>query len=509
MIIAVKPRFSEGTVLALAALLAAAFPYLVVRFVPSADLPQHLAQIRLFVETLSGQRAGNLTIHWFYPNTLVYVLVGVMWALFPPILSGKMTMLALALFWSGSIFVLARVFDRPRESALMASVLTLNASFYWGFINFLSGWPVFVLWLVLLRRAQGDTSQARTFLLTALCGFVLFFSHALWLAAALGALAVVDLVERKPLRLVVRQALAVAPVLVIAVIWYPHITAARSANGFDTSAHWQTLPWERLTPAWISEAALGGLRGPYDVAIMAVIVLWGTLALISRRNDLRSTCDMKIGAVGLLLLTVSLVAPDKYLNTISFGSRWVPAAFVLLLLSLPRPNLPRGLTIALPLVVIVAYSLITAIVWRTFEQEDLSGLSESLEAIPEGARTLGLDFVQESKYVKGRPFLQTFAYAQVLRGGELNFSFVSHGSGIVAAAVPAVNPWTVGLEWFPERVETGDLVQFDIALVNGTEGLHRKLQGRVAVVPLTSSGRWRAYRCPRTPAPQGRSGSAP
>lgn len=492
-----KPRLSEGSILALAGLLAATFPFLVVRFVPSADLPQHLAQVRLLIETLAGKRTGEFTIQWLYPNNLVYALVGVMWALFPPILSGKMTMLALALLWSGSIFVLARAYDRPVESALLVSVLTLNASFYWGFINFLSGWPLFVLWLVLLRNARANRRPVRTFLLTALCGLALFFSHVLWLGAALGAMAVFDFMDRMPLRFVARQVLAAAPVLILALIWYPRISGTRSADGFDIGAHWQTLPWERLTPAWISESALGGLRGPYDVVILAVIVLWGALAVVTRWGSLRSSFDVRIGGAGILLFAVSLFAPDKYLNTISFAPRWVSPAIVLLLLSLPRAKVPRALTVSLPFVVIVAYSIVTATVWRAFEREDLSGLVESLDVIPEDSRTLGLDFIRESAYVKGRPFLQTFAYAQVLRGGDLNFSFVNHGSGIVAGAGSPGQPWTLGLEWFPERVETEDFTRFDVALVNGTEELHKELQARVAVLPLTSSGKWRAYRCPR------------
>jgi hypothetical protein len=195
------------------------------------------------------------------------------------------------------------------------------------------------------------------------------------------------------------------------------------------------------------------------------------------------------------MLVVSLAAPDKYLNTISFASRWFPAAVVLLLLSLPRPKLHRAIAMAFPLTMIAAGALVTSSAWRGFERDELSGLNESLGAIPDSSSTLGLDFIKLSAYVRGRPFLQTFAYSQVLHGGELNFSFVLHGTGIVAIAEPPAFTWTPNLEWYPEAVDVRDFRQFDVALVNGTDEMHNTLRKLGVAVPMTFSGRWRAYRC--------------
>jgi hypothetical protein len=493
--------FPEAVVLPCATLLAIALPFFVVTYVPSSDLPQHLAQIRLFLERLSGRHAGVLTIQWFSPNTLVYSLVGLMWVIFPPVLSGKMTMLALALLWSGAVFLLARAFARPLESAVMACVLTLTGSFYWGFINFLSGWPLFVLWLIVLKRQDGESPSPRTLVLITACSAALLFAHALWLAAGIGALLILDLMRRAPLRNVARHAVAVAPVLLFAFLWSQRFNASRLQIGFDTGAHWVSLPWDRLSPGWVDEQVLGGLRGPWNGVILAAILLWGFLAVVTRWGSLRSTWDRELGVIGLVFLLVSLVSPDKYLNTISFSSRWFPAALVMLLVSLPRPNLPRILVIAMPLGVVATHSIVTAGLWRSFEREELSGLNESLQAVPDGSSTLGLDFIKQSAYVRGRPFLQTFAYAQVLRGGELNFSFVLHGSGIIALSAPPAFTWTPNLEWYPEQVDVRDFRQFDVALINGTEEMHNTIQRLALAVPLTSSGRWRTYRCVHSSPP--------
>jgi hypothetical protein len=486
---------SEKFVLPSATLLAIALPFFVVTYVPSSDLPQHLAQIRLFLEMISGRHAGVLTIQWFSPNTLVYSLVGLMWVIFPPVLSGKMTMLALALLWSGAVFVLAGACGRPRESAVLASLLTLSGSFYWGFINFLSGWPIFVLWLLLARRREGDRPPLGTLLLMTVCSCALLFSHVLWLAAGLAALALLDTIRRSPVRLLARHCMAVAPVVLFTVLWYPRFHSSRLQIGFDTDAHWQTLPWERLTPDWVIQGVLAGLTGPWDAIIIAAVLLWGALALFTNRGSLRSSWDRELGGIGLLMLAVSLAAPDKYLNTISFASRWFPVAVVLLLLSLPGPKLHRAVVFAFPLTMIAACAIVTSSDWRHFERDELSGLNESLRAIPDSSSTLGLDFIKLSAYIRGRPFLQTFAYSQVLHGGELNFSFVLHGTGIVALSAPPVFRWTPNLEWYPEDVDVRDFRQFDVALVNGTDEMHESFRKRGVAVPMTFSGRWRAYKC--------------
>src|SRR4030042_2228758 len=78
--------------------LLAAVPFLVVKFPPITDLPQHAAQIRLFGEALS-QPDSPYRIQWLTPYSLVYAVLGGRWVAFGPENAGRIGMLLLALLW--------------------------------------------------------------------------------------------------------------------------------------------------------------------------------------------------------------------------------------------------------------------------------------------------------------------------------------------------------------------------------------------------------------------------
>ena len=140
------------------------------------------------------------------------------------------------------------------------------------------------------------------------------------------------------------------------------------------------------------------------------------------------------------------------------------------------------------------FSAETARRWYLFEERELSGLQASLKMLPEKQRVLGLDFVKRSEFLKGRPFLQVFAYAQVFKGGDLNFSFAEHASGIVRYKNPRKSSWTQSLEWSAERVNYRDFQFFDYALINGNAITHSWALSFELLEPVTENGRWRLYR---------------
>lgn len=479
-----------GRVLVAAACCAlTAAPFLVVRFPPITDLPQHAAQIRLLQEALADPQSGYL-IQWWTPYSLAYAVLGAAWAVFGAVDAGRVAALAIATLWVLAVHVLAAGRSRPLAAAALASVLCFNHVLYWGFLSFAIGWPAFVLWFLLATRQPAERGRWGDAPLFLLAGLLLYASHILWLAVGVVWFFLAVLARRPPLRQIAPRLLGLAPALLLAAIWYPQL----GAQGFVSETVWATLPTGRLSFSWLVEAALGGLAGALEYWVMLLLALWAAASLWQSRGRLREAVDVDLLlAAGLLGLLV-LILPDKQTNTIHFASRWAPPATVLLLLALPCPrSLPR-LQVPLAASFYAVVCLSTAMAWMRFERVELTGLSRALAEVPSGARVLGLDFVNESRIVRGRPFLQMFAYAQVLRGARLNFSFAAFAPSLVVYDEPRAVPWTVGLEWFPERVRPSDLEHFDYVLVQASDEGHAAFRRDTALRPETAEGRWRLYR---------------
>jgi hypothetical protein len=473
-----------------------AAPFFLVQFIPSTDLPQHLAQIRLLQEVLKAPHQDTYTVEWLGANTLVYYLLQLNWIVFQPVFAGKMTVLEIALAWVVSIFALAHRKRRSLYSASLACVFIFNAGLYWGFLNFLIGFPIFVLWYFTI--IDNEKKRSAFGQITAIAGmsFLLFLAHALWLLVGLFLLAVAAIYRRSGIKEILVKVVALAPIGIYGIYWFPKLAAIRTQLHFDTAAHWITSPWERVLPHTLTDSLLGGLRGPTEALVLTGIAVWIGLSVATNRRQIKKSIDKEFLFIGILLASVVLFAPEKYVNTIYFASRWAPIAMIFFLLALPQPRLKESIVFAGAILSITILSFTTCFFWTRFEKYEISGLDESLKKITENARVIGLDFVQNSELICGRPFLQTFSYAQVLHGGGLNFSFAEHHSGILSFAhIDTVYYWTQGLEWRPERVRIRDFSRFDYALINGKEDIHRIFSSLPVLTPITTKNRWRLYRC--------------
>lgn len=479
------------------AILVLLLPFLFVAIPPVTDLPQHLGQVILFGQAVSGQ-SEILAVNWFAPGNLVYVLLGATSLVFDPPLSGRIAMAILVLLWVGAIFVLAAAQKRPVESAVLGSIVVFNMSFYWGFINFMIGWPVFVLWLIYTSRPTGRRNGIILFVLSVL----LYASHALWFAAAMLWLPVNALATRRPWKDMLFGAASALPVLILAVVWFPTLASSRAVAGADTAAHWYNPPWVRFSPSYLVDGIFGGIRGAMEPFAATIILLWIAAGVVTHRRHLWSLVDKRLLACALLFVLVMVLGPNKFVNTILFSKRWFPCAVLLLLLALPAPA-GRPLTrLAAALSLVLVFSFGTVRAWRSYERVELSGLMTALDTLPPRQRVLGLDFVKASAYIKGRPFLQTFAYAQVFKEAGLNFSFAEHASGLVRHREPRPYDWTPGMTWAPERATAEDFGYFDYVLINGKPDVHTRLSGLDVIRPITAAGRWRLYKSlARTPIP--------
>jgi len=487
-----RPR--ERLVLAALCCGLAALPFLLVKFPPITDLPQHAAQVRLFGEALS-RPDSPYRIQWMTPYSLVYAVLGASWLIFGPENAGRFGMLIIALLWTAMLHHLAARLKRPPPAVALASVLFFGHILYWGFYQFALGWLVFLGFLLLLR------TDFRTRWGEALAFFgawvVLYLAHIFWFLAALAWLGVTHVFFRREIQRLILRAAGAVPLFVLAAAWFPNL----AAYGFKSQTVWATVPFERLLPTWLADASFGGLKGALEPVFFGLIVVWILLAWLSSRKGFISQSDRSLLLLGALFFIAALVLPDKHTNTIRFCQRWVPPALAFLLLGLPEIKVRKGvLTAAVSTSLLVFFGL-TSLNWLAFERSELSGLGRSLEALPESQRLIGLSYMKESAVVRGRPFIQVFSYSQVYREGELNFSFADFGPSLVIYKKPRQLAWTSGLEWFPERAKKSDLLFFDYALISGDEKLHAGIAQEGTLIPQTPSGRWRLYSV-RSSAPE-------
>lgn len=474
-------------IVALACCMLVALPFLVVQFPPITDLPQNLAQIRLFVDAWQNP-TSPYRIQWLTPNVASYPFLAIAWAFCSPENAGRVGMLALALACTVAVHGFAARRQRPLAAVVLASVFVFNHAFYWGFLNFTVGWMTFMLWFVLTARAPAPAWRWRDAVQLCAVAALLFVSHALWLAVGMLWLVIHALLHRVPLRRFASRLASVAPVLLIAIVWYPQL----EQRGFVSPTVWADGLLTRLTPAWAVDAALGGIRGPSEDAILLLVLGWiaAAAATVWQKGW---QGDVDCLAAALMFAALGMILPDQHMNTILFATRWIPPAVVLLLLALPEPAVLKRWQGAVAFAGVATFCLATALAWHRFEHDELSGLHEALAGVPQDARIVGLDFAKESLIIKGRPFLQTFAYAQVLHGGTLNMSFAGFPASLVVYRTRPERPWTGELEWFAERAQATDLAYFDYALLNGGDQMHGAMSSVPHLIPRTREGRWRLY----------------
>jgi hypothetical protein len=473
-------------------------PFLMAPIAPCTDLAQHMAQVRMAGEVLAGQ-APALSIAWLAPNNLVYAVLAGLSAVMPPTTAARVGLWLVMLAWVLASLALAVRRGRDPLLGVAASVLAFQAALYWGFLNFLLGWPVFLLWLQLTSAQAPLTRRLRHGMALVGVSLLLYSAHILWFALGGVWLLLASLLTRQPLSAWLLRFGSMVPAALLAARWYPQLAQHRAQ--FETGAAWQFPVWHRLHPLELLKSVMGGPAGPSPAAMGGALGFWVLLVLVTRWGELRRHSDRMLLYAAALLGLIALAAPDKYLNTISFAQRWAPCSVALLLQGLPAPRLRLRAVVSASM--LGAACLATCFAWLSFSSMEMTGFRAASDASPPSARVLGLDMVGESEFVGGRPFIQMMAYLQAEKGGSLNFSFAEHGSSLVSYRSPRVRTWNPTLVWHAERARVVDILAFDVVLMNALPQVHQSFRAYAPVVPITDVGRWRLYAVrPATAAPE-------
>lgn len=464
-------------------------PFLVAQIPPAVDLPQHLCQIHMMWDLLAGHSIGNYELSLLAPNNMVYLLIAAVDALTPIEWTGRVVMMLLAVAWVFSNFYLARAHARPVLHALLATIFVFNSSLYWGFLNFLIGWPFFAVFAVFSTK---EPTWPRS-VFKGILALLLLLCHSLWFMMACFYLIAVSAYPYRGMKRFLCSCIPMLPVGLVSLPWVHHLSQVRQSAGFMTEAYWLTSIADRISFAWFTDSMLGGIHGAMEGIAVCAVVFWIALSVITNRHKLRTEVDGSFFAGFAVMMLFGFFAPDNYVSTVSFGRRWIPCAMILLLLALPLPAIKVRSLHWLMIMLCVMFSMETTRVWIAFDKEDLSGLREALHELPSEENVVGLSFRKESFHIKGLPFIQTFAYAQAYNDCNLNFSFAEHMTGVVVAKPGMLNPWTESLEFFPESVVPSDFRYFDYALVNAKNDRHALWSTCPFLHPVTFSGKWRLY----------------
>jgi len=471
----------------------AAIPFLVVEYPPITDLPQQTAQIRLFWETVKDPGTSPYHINWLSPYNLSYVILAIGTALFGFIMGGTVTMMVIVILWIAAIHYVASVRNRPVESAVLASVFAFNLLIYWGFYSFALGAPLFLVWLVLNAREGpenlGWTGTAKWTIIALL----LYFTHVLWFVAACVVVPVSNLLLVRGTRAWLQRVATLIPALVLLAIWSGGV-ADQNIHAVEAPI-WSTIYSDRISFATLVNVALGGIWGITEHIIIWIVVLWIAIALRQKRGHVWPEIDKGLLLATGSLLLMAMLWPDLWDISVLVWQRWVPCAVVLFVLAMPMPDFPGAFRKLVAAGAVVFLSVMTAATWISFEKNDLSGLAEVLKALPPESKVVGLDFIKASPRVKGRPFLQVFAYAQVTKDAQLSFSFAEFPRGLVAYKNPPTKSWSGRLVWHAETVKPSDVNHFDYAIIGvKNERLAQALMEELGLTQVSDTGNWRLYR---------------
>lgn len=470
---------------------AVTLPFWMVPLPPAADLPQHLAQIFLLEQTLDGNRAELVLTPWYYPNTLVYWLLYVFWQFADPLTCGRLILSVLAAAWVGGAYLLCRKFERPLESWLLGVPLVFNFMFTWGFLNFLIGWPLFCLFLTIWSR---PLLRQRSVWIVVLA-FLLYSAHALWFLMATVWVGICALQQRE--KGFWSQIWPLVPVWALALAWYPQLVSGRKSSS-NIQPEWGLPLYQRFDFSHLSDAMLGSIFSDIESIFCMLLGLWLAGVLATRWRELPKLVSRPMMAAAILLLSAYALLPDTYMDTLHFNQRWLPCGIVLLLLALPVPKIPKGGQVfswyvgGLALGIICIFSVVTIRYWQLWADEELDGFIEAMDRVGRVERVVGLNFYGNT-VMKGQPGLQLIAYAQALKGAEIQFSFTQHYTGVVQYK-PGVHVAQYSV-WFPVVMTRAQLRRFDWVLVNGDEHMQTFARNRWGLVPADDGKHmWRLYR---------------
>lgn len=507
-----NPLLSAALLLAMLANLA---PLWLADMLPSLDLPQHLATVRILRDLHTKpwnldayyqlDLAHTQYIGWYLAAVALSQLVSIE-------IAAKLLLTAYFLLWPLAFLLFLRAHRRQPAFALLAVPLAWNNALWLGYVNYLTALPLVFLWLALWQM-QLEQESRRKWIALALLPILVYFLHvqAFLHAVLLVGLTVLCLPGKVREGRTWRLLLHLLPAVLLFTTW-----ALTSAVLSDT-AGWKAtraghnvpstalrfLPWKQRfvqLPWNVSDIYHDFADAKLMLALLLLAVLAFLAGWLQQKQQENQEHPGWLPEIGLLAsLLVYFFAPIQFKWIYSINSRTVPIIALLLLATLARFRPPRaGLLVLLP-------GLALALTLASLHAERLPIFSleatparHLLAKIPQGQRGVGLIYNPASLVATHFPFLHFAQYGVLDRGGMADFSFANFPQSPVVFVPPGPPQLPERFEKHPDRFtmashgrwydwylvrDFGPEMQIPLVLQAGTE---IELVGR--------EGNWQMYR---------------
>jgi len=411
----------------LVAAVASAVPLWCARFLPLADLPQHVAAIGMLRHWwdpafhLGDRYALNVGDSQYFVYHAAGAVLSVVTGSAES--ANRVMLTAVAIAFPYALRSLLTALGRDERLALFAAPAFWSAPLMMGFVPYVAAVPV-TTWAIALfvRQARQPSRAGHVGLACVAC--VLFGLHLSAYLVFLGCVALVAVpLYRQPAR--IARALAwVAPSVGLTAAWalrgslaVPSVPKPESAQIAWTS----TRTLVQQLPVWAHDI----WRSHVDEGC-AVVLSVALVALAFQRG--RAPEDRWLARAAWAPLVFAALAycvlPYNIGPAVMLDTRM--ATFVILFAPLvlaPRP----GLAGTLPLVAVFASHLVgvadSVIEVRRAESEELGDVGRLLDRIPPGARVLTLPVHLTSRHTHWPPWVFLGSYHLARAGGEADMSF--------------------------------------------------------------------------------------
>ncbi len=420
-------------------------PLYLIKYLPLVDLPNHEARIDILAHYGSNETMQKFyVVDWRPIPDLAFDLFAVPLVRLglTPVAAGRLFLAIAALLYVIGGHLLAQgATGRRSWLGVVLPLLFYSSMLFYGFINFVFGFGVFLVGYALWLRWRANLTYLRTALVAALL-VVAYLCHLAafgLLSIAIVVTVVVDQALGRSTRIAAARSLA-AFVPSLALLVYS--TEARGSGG--------GLAWGSVRE---KAQVVGGMFLSYDHKLDAIWVA-GLLvvAVVAVVLSHSITIEPAFAALTVVFALLFLLLPASLITATNVDARLVPAVVACFLCAIRlslAPRLAAGLAVCVVLLAAIRVGVITH-QWHEISGNIATQVQLLDSAVPRNADVYSLFPEGASRIAKPeRPYAHVASYATLNRNAHVSRTFAERSQQPLVsrvdeiAALDAVEPFTV------------------------------------------------------------------